>query len=483
MTTTAEKRAREYVEKDTTELSKCNKLSEVFWCFDKDKRYPVVLAPPAMLPRSSPRCKKGGKDGKMVGVFFLGMAYSHSWTDGLYSRTALKPFDFVVESSRSGRSSSRTRWPLAGKRPPNKSDDARSDDARHDAYNYNLPGETEVRWNPALMDQYIKALAKHKNFRDPKTGVVDREKLEVERAYLKHALLRIRDNQASKEEQEKKKWQLELRELEKPELDDDGEWEDGDGDDSNYEPASQQPSALCPSPSVTNRQRNISCAAGAVVVRMPCGSQPARPKIRAGDHVRYIPPILVAATSNERVARVVKVNSKNDDVVLELSTGDLLGADDQVCVTHRVIRNGLVKIQPRFRPVREHFLDQTRNGKAALKNAHPNRVAESFARTQAEMDAIFREVVTANPKTVVDLPSRADTGESDVDAEPKEAVAATLTAPSSSRRQNGPPSLETKPNVRGNSAKKKRSPNEASSLCDGGPVAKRRRSGRRSQSQ
>jgi hypothetical protein len=377
----------------------------------------------------------------------------------MYPRRALKPYDYVEPSTSSGRRGG---------------DDARDDDASkiHD----HGDGEGEIRWNPALMDRYIKSLARLKDFRDPKTGAVDREKLEVERAYLKHALLRIRTNQLDKEEKRQQR-EREIQEAEESELD--------DGDDG---PPSQQPPQSRPAPLVPDQENSSAHADVAGGVVAATGSQTSRPKIRAGDRIRYIPPNLKAAAINERAAVVTEVKTKSDDVVLVLSTGDLLSVDDQVCVTHRAIRNGLVSIDrknQRFLSLHKYVLDQSRNGKVQA-DAQPNLAAESFERTKQEMLALVREAAAdGDPEPAVDVPAfEAEGRDGEADAEQNLAG----TAPSAPRR-SGPP-RETDPNAPGSAAAKKRALDgagakprldageQASSAGDVGPVPKKRRSAR-----
>jgi len=291
-------------------------LSEVRWLQTKTKCYPVVLA--SQAERHVP-LSQGNK--RSASLLFLGHSvWGESWTEGSYPVKQIVPFY-----------------------------DPRCSEVLED----------DRVWHSKLLEKHLKALRGLKEFQDRVEY-----KLQLQKSYLKYALIRIRENQMAVREQAANAGSTYDEEVQ--------------NDSSSHDDAPEGESSVAVEPACTT-------SSGSRVPQDACHNDKPLHPLRAGDAVEFIPPTERADCKNKRTAIIVTVHSKRDDVALELSDGTLLPPDHSVSIHARWLRGALRNhADKRYYCINEFRLDQSRNDKLDIES-HSSSLAHFMENAQNDI--------------------------------------------------------------------------------------------------
>jgi hypothetical protein len=343
--TTADDRARALVASAFDDADTYADLDRVRWCCTTDKRacYPVFVEHQrrASLASRSDVGGGGGGGGGGIKVRFLGHLWKESWKQGEYPKSFLKPFDHdPAAKKRSAKALKSSDEAAAGSSPA-----------------------SDPEWNRGMLNQYLALLSKQDAFRGPHRLY----HLRVEESYLKFALLQIRENRIQKERQQEQRAAARLLPCAGSDDDDDEDDDARDGSpslSSGDPPLSQTSAATCASDAAAAAFGGCGGGGGGTFdIR-------ARPRfvLRAGDQIRYVPPIDTADAKNIRTAFVAEVYDKKEDMVLLLSDGMYLSKEESVSVVGRWCRNKFVPSKDTTYYYLQHFrLDRSHNGRVDLR--------------------------------------------------------------------------------------------------------------------
>lgn len=122
-------------------------------------------------------------------------------------------------------------------------------------------------------------------------------------------------------------------------------------------------------------------------------------KLRAGDEIQYYPPHLVAASVNQRVAIISKVNSRRSAIALELLDGTLLPPSARVCLIRRLIRGTLVPNKGAcFHDVSYYQLDPSYNDKEFASQTKTDLMQTALTEAKISLhEAIRATAVNISP--------------------------------------------------------------------------------------
>jgi hypothetical protein len=336
---TADDRARALVKSEFDDVDTCADLDRVRWCCTTETRacYPVFVKQQWRASLAS-RSDVGGGGGGGVKVRFLGHLWECNGELGEYPKSFLKPFDHN---------------PAAKKRSAKGLKPSEEIEAG--------PSAAAPEWNRAMLKRHLARLSKQDAFRGPNRLY----NLRLEESYLKFALLQIQENRIQKEQRQQQQAAARLVPAA-------GSYDEDDDDDNDARDNSSSSSSGEPTFSQTSA---LTCTSGCATATSGGGGGGtfdirARPRfgLRAGDQIRYVPPIDTADAKNIRTAFVAEVYDKKEDMVLLLSDGMYLSKEESVSVVGRWCRNKFVASTDTTYYYLQHFrLDASHNGRVDLR--------------------------------------------------------------------------------------------------------------------